>query len=95
MESGLVVLADLAGFLETDSGLELANKHAIFVPMKKGDVLWSPFGYLVQPLYLPEDGQKEDCAFMWHVASWSKALCGKVSAKTWAAVEVINDSHHA
>ena len=95
VETGLVALADLAGFLETDSGLKLAYKHAMFVPMKTGDVLLSPFGYLILPLYMPVDGQKEDIAFMWHLASWSKVLCGKVSAKTWAAVEVINDSHHA
>ena len=96
VESGLVVLADLAGFLETDSGLELASKHAIFVPMKPGDVLWSPFGYLVLPLYMPEDPQqKEELGFMWHLTTWSKALCGKVSDKTWAAVAVINDCHHA
>jgi hypothetical protein len=95
VESGLVVLADLAGFLETDLGLTLASKHAMFVPMKTGDVLWSPLGYLILPLYIPVGGQKEDIAFMWHLTSWSKALCGKVSATTWAAVEVINDSHHA
>ncbi len=50
---------------------------------------------MTQPLYMPEDTQKEDCAFMWHLTSWSKVLGGKVSAKTWVAVEVINDSHHA
>mgnify|MGYP000105195004 CR=1 FL=1 len=95
VETGLVALADLAGFLETDSGLKLAYKHAMFVPMKTGDVLWSPFGYLILPLYIPVDGQKEDIASMWHLTSWVKVLCGKVSAKTWVAVEVINDSHHA
>jgi hypothetical protein len=95
VESGLVVLADLAGFLETDLGLKLASKHAMFVPMKTGDVLWSPLGYLILPLYIPVGGQKEDIAFMWHLTSWSKVLCGRVSAKTWAAIEVINDSHHA
>ena len=55
----------------------------------------SQFGYSILPLCMPVDGQKEDIAFMWHLTSWSKVLCGKVSAKTWAAVEVINDSHHA
>ncbi len=95
VETGLVALADLAGFLETDSGLKLAYKHAIFVPMKTGDVLLSLLGYLVLPLYMLVDGQKEDIVFMWRFTSWSKVSCGKVSAKTWAAVEVINDSHHA
>ncbi len=85
----------MQGFLETDSGLELASKHAMFVPMKTGDVLLSPFGYLILPLYMLVDGQKEDIAFMWRLTFWSTVLCGKVSAKTWAAVEVINDSHHA
>ena len=90
----MVVLADLAGFLETDSGLELAHKNYMYVPMKLGDVLWSPFGYLILPLYMPAETQKEELAFMWHLTTWSKASCGKVSDKTWAAVAAMNDRHH-
>ena len=63
--------------------------------MKTCDVLWPPFGYLILPLCVPVDGQNEDVAFTWHLPSWSKVLCDRVSAKTWVAVEVINDSHHA
>ena len=66
VESGLVALADLAGFLETDSGLKLAHKHANFVPIQTGDLLLSPFGYLNLPLYMLVDGA--DGGYRFHVA---------------------------
>ena len=73
-ECGLVALTDLAKFLETDTGMRLAVKHLVLLPLEPGSVAWVPYGYVCIPSALQTQQSKttadmvHEVAFVWHLA---------------------------
>ena len=98
VECGLVALADVVKFLETDSGIDLATKHCIMLPRASGDVVWVPHGYMCIPSFVPDEQAREpkeisDTAFIWHLSIYNEDISKQVSAKAWAVLKTYNDLH--
>ena len=81
VDSGVVALGDLASFLETDTGKDLARKTLQVVEMKDDNVAWIPHGTLVQVLYLL-DSKSIKCGFFFSLPVFAKSLGQAVTAKT-------------
>ena len=44
-----ISLNDMSGFLETETGVEVLQK-SVTVPVKKGNLVWVPYGFVVVPV---------------------------------------------
>ena len=86
-ECGLVALTDLAKFLETDTGMRLAAKHLVLLPLEPGTVAWVPYGYVCIPSALQTQQSKttadmvHEVAFVWHLTIFNKSFLQELPAK--------------
>ena len=98
-ECGLVALTDLAKFLETDTGMRLAAKHLVLLPLEPGTVAWVPYGYVCIPSALQTQQSKttadmvHEVAFVWHLTIFNKSFFQELPEKVWAAIQTFNDQH--
>ena len=98
-ERGLVALTDLAKFLETDTGMRLAAKQLVLVPLEPGTVAWVQYGYVCIPSALQAQQSKttadmvHEVAFVWHLTIFNKSFLQELPEKVWAAIQTFNDQH--
>ena len=106
VEAGVVALGDMLRFIESDSGIEIAAKHMVFVPIGPKMVVWIPYGFTVIPLNIcvpPADGKHEQpggpektmLASTWTFAYFATELCKQVPDKVWAPITAWNDQQFA
>ena len=98
-----ISLNDLAGFLETATGAEIMNKSPV-VPVKKGELVWVPYGWFAFPVSCHEIRPKDsedppsaaevvDTAFMFAFNVWIPEWAKKMEAGAWSGVVALNRSH--
>jgi len=98
-----ISLNDLAGFLETATGAEIMNKSPV-VPVKKGELVWVPYGWFAIPVSCheirpkdtedpPSSAEVVDTAFMFAFNVWVPEWAKKMEAGAWSGVVALNRSH--
>ena len=98
-----ISLNDLAGFLETATGAEIMKKSPV-VPVKKGELVWVPYGWFAIPVSCHEIRPKEsedppssaevvDTAFMFAFNVWVPEWAKKMESGAWSGVVALNRSH--
>lgn len=105
VQEGLVVLNDVPGFLDTQSGgkmLDSVDCSWMLLDLREseGAVIWIPYGWVVAPVYvppkLPEEGalpDPTDLSFVWTMAIFSKEMAGAAPAAAMAAIVAFNRVH--
>ena len=98
-ECGIVALTDLAKCLETDTGMSLAAKHLVLLPLEPGTVAWVPYGYVCIPSALQTQQSKttadmvHEVAFMSHLTIFNKRFLHELPETVWAAIQAFNNQH--
>ena len=98
-----IALNDLAGFLETATGAEIMNKSPV-VPVKKGELVWVPYGWFAIPVSCheirpkdsedqPSDAEEVNIAFMFAFNVWIPEWAKKMAAGAWSGVVALNRAH--
>ena len=75
-----LALSDIEGFLSSPSGEDWVGNHAMVVPVRKGDVLWVPYGWIALPVAVTRKNYEgpPETAF---------AIVQAVAHSRWAAMD--------
>ena len=98
-----ISLNDLAGFLETQTGSEILKQCPV-VPVKKGELVWVPYGWFAFPVSCheirtrgsedqPSDAEEVNIAFMFAFNVWIPEWAKKMAAGAWSGVVALNRAH--
>jgi hypothetical protein len=98
-----IALNDLAGFLETATGSEIMKQSPV-VPVKKGELVWVPYGWFAIPVSCHEIRAKDtedppskaevvETAFMFAFNVWVPQWAKKMESGAWSGVVALNRSH--
>ena len=93
-------LNDLASFLETETGVEVLNKSKC-VPVKKGEIVWIPYGYFVVPVSAHQIRDKDcidpktveeevDIAFVLALNTFVPKWAKQIDVNSWRAIVAFN-----
>lgn len=97
VSNGLTVLSDLGNFYQQHSGLEVVQKHSLFVTLERpNQIAWLPYGLYPVPIaHLPVCEKSEKVGYWWTKTIFSKELVKRVDHPTWAAIELVNKPYLA
>ena len=94
IDAGMVVLAELGNFLNSENGSALLAKDGRVIKWAADDtfVAWIPYGWL--PVHFAADFDDEaGISQLWVLPIWSGKLAKQVDEKTWTPIFKLNHEH--